>query len=661
MKNVSIKRLLSVVSFALILTLFHINVSGQITMPEILSSNMVLQRNIEANIWGWASEGEKISVSFRGGVVKTKADNNGKWSVKIPTGDAGGPFELLLTGNNSITLDNVMVGDVWVCSGQSNMEWPLKQAENGDQEVKRAHYKNIRLLQVHKNTSVVPLENLTNVQWQECSPQTVADFSAIGYFFGKKIHTETGIPIGLINSNWGGTCIETWTSESGMKNDEQSLRWLEGLKSYDAKTMAEKLKITFQNYRVELAKVQKLDWQHEYIAPEFDDVNWDVLDQPGLWESKRGFESFDGIVWYRHTFIIPDGFDLSKSVLSLAMIDDTDITWINGRRIGETFNKYNYPRKYELYSDALKIGKNTIVVRVEDYVGGGGIYGLKSDLNISDGTQIVDLSGEWKIKKDNLPTPPDPVNLSESALQPNQYPTLLYNGMINPLINFGIKGAIWYQGESNADGLGQAMRYEKQLKAMINDWRTKWKNRDLYFYQVQLANYRSESYTPNSKDIWPYLREAQSRALEVPNTGMACIIDIGNPNDIHPRNKVDVGERLALKALRDQFGKIIIADGPRFSESRIEGDRALITFSDVGAGLKSTNKYGYINGFSVAGKDKVFHYARASFSSTNQVVVFSDEVEKIESVRFLWSDNPGEINLYNSADLPAEPFRTDNW
>jgi len=636
-------------------------VSGQIKLPDILSSNMVIQRGIDANVWGTASSNEKISVSFRGTIIKTKADKTGKWNVKIPAGEAGGPFELVIAGNNTITLENIMVGDVWVCSGQSNMEWPLKQAANGDHEVKKSNYKNIRLFQVQKNVSPVPLDNTGEAQWEECNPKTSADFSAVGYFFGRKIHTETGVPIGLINSNWGGTIVETWTSEQGLKNDDLSLKWLEGLKSYDAEAMAQKLKTIFTNYREELKKVEQPEWKHEFINPDYDDSNWDEIELPGLWESNHGYESFDGIVWHRYSFEIPKTFDFNKSVISLCMIDDTDITWINGKRIGETFNKYNFPRIYEIPSSVLKYGKNTIVVRVEDYVGGGGIYGLKSNLNISDGSILIDLSGKWKIKKDPLPTPPNPLVLSESALQPNQYPTLLYNGMINPLINFGIKGVIWYQGESNADGMSQALRYEKQLKSMILDWRKKWGNENLYFNQVQLANYRGESQSAQNNDIWPFLREAQFKALELPNTGMACIIDIGDPNDIHPRNKVDVGERLALNVLRDVFGKMIIAHGPRYTDARLEGNRALITFSEVGAGLKSTNKYGYINGFSVAGKDKVFHFAKASFSSSNSVVVYSDEVEKIESVRFLWADNPGEINLYNSSGLPAEPFRTDNW
>jgi len=654
-----INRISIVVVLLFFATLFSSVAIGQVKIPNILSSNMVLQRELETNIWGWASAGEKISVSFRDQVVRIKADVDGKWIAKIATGNAGGPFSMVIKGNTTISLDNIMVGDVWVCSGQSNMEFQLNRAENGAAEARKANFKNIRLFQVQQNTSILPLENLASAQWMECNPQTVGEFSAVAYFFGKKIHTETGVPIGLISSNWGGTNIETWTSQDALKDDAEMMNLLSGLKGYDAKSMAEKLKVTFENYQVTLKKVQDPNWSHAFINPDFNDAEWQLMKQPGLWENQNDYENFDGIVWYRKTFTIPAGFNFSKAVLSLGMIDDTDIAWVNGKRVGETFNKYNAPRKYDIPASVLKEGKNQLVLRVEDYTGGGGIYGAASELYLTDGAISVDLSGDWKTMKDELPVPPNPTSLSQSTLQPNQYPTLLYNGMINPLVYFGIKGVIWYQGEANADAMNQALRYENQLERMIADWRSHW-NIDFYFYLVQLANFHPETSTPQT-EVWPFLREAQANSLSVPKTGMACIIDIGNANDIHPTNKLDVGDRLAMNALKDIFGKPIISNGPRFSDAKFEGNRAIITFSEVGAGLKSTNKYGYINGFAVAGADRVFHYAKASFKSQNSVVVFSDKVDKIESVRFLWANNPGEINLYNSVDLPAEPFRTDKW
>jgi sialate O-acetylesterase len=279
---------------------------------------------------------------------------------------------------------------------------------------------------------------------------------------------------------------------------------------------------------------------------------------------------------------------------------------------------------------------------------------------LTDGTTTIDLSGSWKINQDQLQVPSNPENPLQSPLLPNQFPTLLYNGMINPIINYAIKGVIWYQGESNADRLNQALKYENQLKNMILDWRNHWGIGDFSFYQVQLANFRQETQKPQS-DIWPYLREAQANVAKIPHAGMACIIDIGNANDIHPTDKIDVGNRLALLALKNDYIKDVIANGPQVNKVTIEMNKAIVFFKEAGTGLVVKNKYGYINGFSVAGADQIFHYARAALRNKNTVEITSDGPENIEAVRFLWADNPGEINLYNSEGLPAEPFRTDKW
>jgi sialate O-acetylesterase len=293
-------------------------------------------------------------------------------------------------------------------------------------------------------------------------------------------------------------------------------------------------------------------------------------------------------------------------------------------------------------------------------MGGGGFHGEITKLNLSDGSQVVDLSENWKIKKDPLPVPLSPTNPGATGLQPNQYPTLLFNGMIHPLLNYAIKGAIWYQGESNADYLEQALRYEMQIKRMINDWRKNWNNDDLSFYQVQLANFRDV--TPEPVDqVWPYLREAQFNATELPKVEMACIIDIGEAGDIHPRNKRDVGNRLALKALKIDYGFDVVSNGPRMENCKIDGNKAMVTFNTDGSELMVNNETGKINGFAVAGPDRVFHYAQAKLIDNKTVEVRCGKVKNIKSVRYLWADNPGEINLYNAEGLPAEPFRTDDW
>lgn len=644
--------------FFLCLTFSHIAMAN-ITLPYVLSSNMVLQREIGTNIWGWAKAGEKITVSFRGKTSICEANKDGRWKVKIFTGSAGGPFQLIVLGENKITLDNVMVGDVWVCSGQSNMEWPLKNAMNGETEVRKADIPNIRLFMVQRNAALAPEENTAKTEWVPCSPATVADFSAVGYFFGKKIFQETGIPIGLISSNWGGTIVETWTSEDAVDKDPELAKWLSQIKGIDIEALRKEQEEVFTAYRKELEKVEKPDWSHEYINPSFDDSKWFLYDQPGLWETHPEFDNFNGIVWFRKNITIPKGFNLSKATIGLAKIDDTDITWINGKRTGETFNKYNDLRVYEIPAGILKEGENNLVVRVEDYTGGGGFFGQATDMYLSDGAMSLDLSGPWKMMKDPLRTPSNPENGSQTSIQPNQYPTLLYNGMINPIINYAIKGVIWYQGESNADNMQQALKYEGQLKSMITDWRKHWNCGEFSFYQVQLANFRAETQTPQT-EVWPFLREAQANVAKMSGVGMACIIDIGNPEDIHPRNKTDVGNRLAALALKNDYGKVdLIASGPKVDKVTFEMNKVTITFKEVGTGLVVKNKYGYINGFSISGGENRFFYVKAKLVNRNTIEITNDDVEKIQAVRFLWSDNPGEINLYNSAGLPAEPFRTD--
>ena len=654
-KLFSVKALLLVLLSALATGLW-----ANVKLPDLLSSNMVVQRDGTTLVWGQADAGEKISVSFRGETVKTKAANDGSWQVRIATGAAGGPFDMLVKGNNAITLENVMVGDVWVCSGQSNMEWPLLQAENGPADVNKANYPNIRLYQVQNNAAVTPMSETLPASWDVCSPQTVAAFSAVGFYFGRKIHAETNIPIGLISSNWGGTRVETWTSTEAANTDEILAEWLKGLKEIDIEKIAAEQKRIYEIYKIEAEKVSKPEFNHEYIAANFDDSGWIAAEQPGLWENVHGFEFFDGIVWYRKWVDIPADFNLNKSTLGLAKIDDSDIVWINGVRVGETFNQYNVTREYEVPKGVLKNGKNLIVVRVEDYTGGGGFHGSADELFLFDGATLISLANDWKLMKDKTPTPQNPTGAVQVGLSPNQFPTLLFNGMINPLLNYAIKGAIWYQGESNADILSDALRYEKLLLLMINDWRKHWGVGDFPFYQVQLANFKTETAVPQN-DIWPYLREAQSNLAKLPNIEAACIIDIGEAADIHPRNKRDVGERLALKSLKNNYGFDVIADGPHYKSHELNGDKAIVAFNLAGSQLVVKNKYGYVNGFAVAGPDKVFHYAKARQVAPDKIEVSSELVNDIKAVRFLWADNPGEINLYNNVGLPAEPFRTDNW
>ena len=452
---------------------------AEVRLPRIISSNMVLQRNQECRIWGWADKGERISVEFNGIERSTRADKQGWWLVTFPAMKAGGSYDMVIQGKNLIELDNILIGDVWVCSGQSNIVWSIDRLPTMEQDTATAKYPGIRLFTVPRNAKNRPVADMSSGEWQVCNPETVLPFSAVGYFFGRDIHKELHVPVGLLSTNWGGTNVETWTSG-------ESISQVEGF---------------------------------------------------------------------------------AERVANLAYLD--------------TVTK---------------------------------------------------------------------------AINPNSEPSLLFNGMIHPLLNLRVSGVIWYQGESNAD---RAHQYSELFSLMIKDWRKQWGTPDIPFIFVQLANFRKPPEEPG-ESAWAELREAQSMALALPKTGMAVAIDIGEADDIHPKNKLEVGKRLALAALKIAYGKDIVYSGPVFKEMRTDGSHAILRFDHIGSGLAAKDRYGYLKGFSMAGPDRIFYWAKA-FIRDNEVIVYSEKVNEPVSVRYGWADNPDDVNLYNIEGLPAPPFRTDNW
>ncbi|NJN26749.1 MAG: sialate O-acetylesterase [Cyclobacteriaceae bacterium] len=380
--------------------------------------------------------------------------------------------------------------------------------------------------------------------------------------------------------------------------------------------------------------------------PDTNYTAWKEMDIPQLWES-AGLAGLDGVVWFAHEFQLDPQDVLNDLEIHLGQIDDNDIAWINGFKIGET-QGYNLHRAYHVAKDQLKTGRNIVVVRVEDTGGGGGIYGEAADMYVKLSEKKIALSGSWRFRigKGDF----------SSTVGPNSMPSLLYNAMIHPLIPYGIKGAIWYQGESNTS---RAYQYRTTFPLLINNWREDWGLGAFPFFFVQLANFMAPSVQPE-QSAWAELREAQSLTLSLPNTGMATAIDIGEANDIHPRNKQEVGRRLALNAIRVAYHQDVVASGPSYNAMQIEGNRAMISFDHIGSGLYLKDKYGYVNGFAIAGRDKVFRWARAQIMG-DQVMVWSDMVAEPVAVRYAWGNNPDDVNLYNLEGLPAVPFRTDNW
>ncbi len=625
-------------------------------LHPLFCDHLVLQRGVKAPIWGWAQPGTRVTVTFAGQTQTAAAQPDGKWMVRLrPMQASSEPRTLTVsaTGGPSVLIQDVLVGDVWLCSGQSNMEMGIG-ACNVPNEIAAADFPRIRLLTVPKLIAQEPKTTL-ECSWVRCSPETVSQggwggFSAAGYYFGRELYRELKIPIGLIHSSWGGTIAEAWTSPEGLRPLVDFKERLE--------TVARSRQSAPPDFTAEYERWSQQNdpgTRDGWAKPEADISSWKTVIMPQPFE-KTGLPDFDGMVWFRRVFEAPSSWAGQNLTLGLGPIDDIDTTWVNGVKVGQ-MNRYDQNRVYTIPADVVHAGPNTVAVRVLDTGGDGGFTGQPEQLfvrppGIPD-AKPLSLAGEWQMrdsaplsKLPGLPTVPD-------ANNPNVV-TVLYNGMIAPLLPFAIKGATWYQGESNAD---RAYQYRSLLPAMITDWRRRFGVGDFPFYVVQLAAWQPTNSQPR-ENTWAELREAQALAARnVPHCGLAVAIDIGDAQDIHPKNKAEVGRRLALCALAQTYGKHIEYSGPWYKSMKVSGSTARLRFDHVGGGL--TAKGGKLAGFAVAGADHRFVWANAQIEGDG-VLVSSPEVPKPLAVRYAWDINP-MCNLYNRAGLPAVPFRTDDW
>jgi len=631
-----------------------------ILLNPLFTENMVLQQKQDIPIWGKAEAGGEVIVTLNEQSIKTIVEDDGNWKVNLSPVPAGGPYELKISGEETQTIKNVMVGEVWICSGQSNMEMAVEaewgKIDNSKEEVANANYPNIRLFMVDKVMANEPLKDFTSSGWKECSPETISEFSAVAYLFGRKLHKDLNVPIGLIETAWGGTVVEAWTSANSLKNIDEFVDEIDALKiplhekkeSEISYNKPQKAWIDEVNEKIKSAGI----FAHEYNKYGYDSKEWKTLDVPKTWENQDIM--FDGVMWVKKNITIPKDWQGKDLTLNLGPINDFDITWFNGKLVGSMpsvgmFRTYNIPK------ELLKEGRNEITVLILDIGNSGGIYGEPETISIGYSEEAtISLVGKWKYKTENfnpsiLSHPPNWPGVSQQ-----NRPTVLYNGMIKPLLPYGIRGTIWYQGESNA---GRAMQYRKLFKALINDWRQVWGQGDFPFLFVQLANFMPVQSEP-SNESWPNLREAQTMALELPNTGMAVTIDIGDARDIHPTNKQDVGKRLALNALANVYGQDIPYSGPMYKSMTIEGNKIQIQFTHANKGLKIKGG-SKLKGFAIAGADKKFVWADAKIDG-DEVIVWNTEIDNPVAVRYAWASNP-VCNLYNGAYLPASPFRTDEW
>lgn len=631
----------------------HTLVFADVKLPAVISNHMVLQQNSKANIWGWAQPGEKVEVKgswqwFFGS--STTADDDGNWQLQIPTPKAGGPYTITVKANNTIVLEDILIGEVWICSGQSNMEWTMAKAQDSDKYIPKANHPNIRLFTVPKITAAQPQKDVES-EWFACTPESVKEFSAVGYFFGLHLQDELDVPIGLINSTWGGTPAQAWTPPDMLADFPD---YNETVQQYINHDPAELEKQYYKQMSEWENKLQKTDpiANQDCTTPGFNDSDWETMDLPMRW-SKTELDNFDGIVWYRKTTNLPPSWSKSNLTLELGLIDDIDTTYFNGKMIGQSLS-WNKQRKYTIPAALAKTGKNVIAVRVIDQRSEGGFWGQPEQMKIYPSGAPADkaaaLAGTWKYKASthikDVPSVPE----SLKNLGPKN-PSVLYNGMIAPLVPFTVKGAIWYQGESNAH---KAKEYITLFPNMIDSWRTKWNIGDFPFYYVQIAPYHYRGQGLNSA----FLREAQTMSLSTPNTGMVVVSDIGNNNDIHPRNKFDVGKRLSLWALaKDYNKKNIVYSGPLYKNMKIEGNKIRLFFDYTGSGLLA--KDGPLTDFAIAGDDKYFVNAEAVIDG-NTIIVSSEQVPNPVAVRFAFT-NTNNPNLFNKEGLPASSFRTDDW
>ena len=622
---------------------------AQVKLPRLISDSMILQRDIKVHIWGWASADEKIRIDFHDKTYTTTTGKEGKWMITLSPMEAGGPYDMHLTASNNITIKNILIGDIWVCSGQSNMELPIERLKDKYPDViAAANNPNIRQFNVSTRYEFKsPREDLLSGSWETATPVSALHFTAIGYFFAKTLYEKYHVPIGLIKSAVGGSPAEAWLSEDALKEFPAYLQTVEKLKNDNYVDSITKTDSTMSAvwYNNIWQNDKGLHEEKKWFYTGYDASHWQTMSVPGYW-TDAGLKNTHGVVWFRKEINVPSSMAGKPARLFLGNIVDRDSVYVNGILVGTT--QYQYPpRKYNIPADLLKEGKNIIVVRVINYAGSGGFYKDKP-YRLFTSSDTIDLKGIWQFK---LGAALDTIPASTTF----QYmPEGLFNAMIAPLTNYSIKGVIWYQGEADTNRTGE---YGELFPALIKNWRQQWKQGNFPFLYVQLANYMQAKEQP-SESNWAELREAQRKTLSVPNTAMVVAIDIGEWNDIHPLNKEDVGKRLALAAENIAYGeKNIVYSGPVYQSMQIDGNKVSITFTNIGSGLmaKGNTELKY---FSIAGANKKFFWAKAKIED-NKVIVWSDVITHPVAVRYAWADNPEGANLYNKEGLPASPFEAE--
>ena len=631
--------------FLLCIVLPTLSAYAKIIPNQLFCDHAVLQRNTIVPVWGTAEAGAQVAVSIAGQLHETVADVDGGWKVQLTAVPAGGPYALVISSRDeTLVIDDILFGEVWLCSGQSNMEWRLRGNQtpmiNAESEAAKATDGRFRYFKVPRHSAFAPEQTLEG-SWIPSDPEAVFNFSGVSFFFGRYLLEALDVPIGIINSSWGGTTAESWTRAEALEPFEELTAALDRVKHLSqVEDVASLVAREFEKWYA----FKDVGSQGEGLSIEnLDTSDWEGMVLPGVWE-EAGYPDFNGVVWFRKHFDLPSEIAGGDVLLRLGILDYFDTVWVNGIQVGS--GKGNtHVRAYRIPRELLYFEGNVIAVRVLDANLVGGFVANESPLDVAtmDGSvSLVNLRGVWKCRftyqlQENERLPPD-------ALDNPRAPSVLYNGMIAPLLPYAIRGVAWHQGESNAR---RAKRYRDIFPAMIADWREQWGIGDFPFLYVQIGPHIGQN---------PEIREAQLMTLSrSPNTAMVVTTDIGNAEDINPLNKGPVGQRLGLAAQALAYGEAIEYSGPIYSSWEVKGNRAVVTFDHTGGGLVAPG--GPLRGFTMAGADGVFHPAEATIEE-NRVVVSAEAVGIPAAVRYGWANVP-DVNLFNDSGLPASPFRTD--
>ncbi|MCE0523317.1 MAG: hypothetical protein LV480_10445 [Methylacidiphilales bacterium] len=638
--------------------------TSALRLPAVFSEHMVLRAERPNPIWGWAKTGAEVAVTFQGQTKKAVADASGKWRLDLPPAPAGGPYRLeVSSGSEKIAFTDVLAGEVWICSGQSNMEWTVSMVGNLEKEIAASYHPNIRLLNI-PHVASAEVKSDVRAAWQICVPETVRDFTAVGYFFGRDIHQNRKAPVGLINSSWGGTVAEAWTEWSALAGEPAFADFVEpyeALSQDDPEEWARKGRIS-----VEWQKVERYQdpgnraFFRGWADLETDESEWRDFPGPAIWQEKDMCHR--GAVWFRKTVVIPKEWAGRDLTLSLGALHDFDTTYFNGEKVGglgkETPGAWMTPRFYKIPASLVRAGQsNTIATRVFVEFDLGGFTGGAPLAIYPEGNPVesgLSLAGLWKYRAEYAFDATIPPRVPSQTNGPNcqNAPSNLYNGMIAPLVPYGLSGAIWYQGESNAD---RAEQYKKLFPRMIANWRHVFENPEMPFFFVLLAGYTALQTKPVEPG-WGEIREAQMEALKLPATGMASALDVGDIQDIHPKDKLSVGRRLALAARALVHHEKLEYSGPVFQTAKREGSKLRLLFHHVGSGL-TTRDGKPLQGFAVRGNDETWRWAEAEIQD-NAVVIWNRDPPEIREVRYGWASNPIG-NLSNKEGLPGTPFRSE--